>query len=152
LVNDESDTEEQCCSEILPFLSIFHVELCIAAHVAQRTTLPLSFKMAPVQPTTLPKPASTSGAAISNFRLGENDLSDASDSDQSGHSERSLSPSGAKKSKAKKRKERKQVGALTDELGTLLGAAFQTPNADTVQPNASSGMSAICNAKNCTLS
>jgi hypothetical protein len=102
--------------------------------------------MASAQPTTLPKPASTSDAAISDFRLGENDLSDASDSDQSAHSERSLSPSGAKKSKAKKKKERKQVGALTDELGTLLGAAFQTPNADSEQPDASTGMLAICNA------
>jgi hypothetical protein len=102
--------------------------------------------MASAQPTTLPKPASTSDAAISNFRLGENDLSDASDSDQSAHSDRSLSPSGAKKSKAKKKKERKQVGALTDELGTLLGAAFQTPNADPEQPNTSTGMLAICNA------
>jgi hypothetical protein len=85
---------------------------------------------------------SASGAALSSFRLGENAASDASDSDQSAHSERSLSPSGGvtKKSKAKKRKDRRQVGALTDELGTLLGAAFQTPSGDSVKLTATAGM------------
>jgi hypothetical protein len=79
-------------------------------------------------------------AATSDFRLGEDQNSDASDSDQSAHSERSLSPqSGAKRSKAKKRKDRKQVGALTDELDTLLGAAFQAPNGDSVKPEATAG-------------
>jgi hypothetical protein len=142
LTKDESDAQEQSCSDISPFLSIFHVQLSAGAHNARRATHTHTCKMAPAQPATLSKATGTSSAAISNFRLGENNASDASDSDQSAHSERSLSPSrsGAKKGIAKKRKERKQVGALTDELGTLLGAAFQTPNADSVQLDASSGM------------
>lgn len=56
-------------------------------------------------------------------------MSDASDSDQSADNERSLAPlEGATKvSKTQKKKDRKQVGALTEELDDLLGAAFQTP-------------------------
>lgn len=71
-------------------------------------------------------------------------MSDASDSDQSAQSERSLLPTPPdagdsttivfKKTKSKKRRqlkeERKQVNALTDDLGTLLGEAFQKPGAD----------------------
>jgi hypothetical protein len=76
---------------------------------------------------------SASPAALSNFRLGDDyTASDASDSDQSARSEGNLSPSAEKKSKAKKRKDRREVGALTDELDTLLGAAFQTPSGDPV--------------------
>jgi hypothetical protein len=86
------------------------------------------------------KPMNPPGAANSEFRLGEDQNSGDSDSDQSAHSERSLSPqSGAKPSKAKKRKARKQVGALTDELDTLLGAAFQAPNGDAVDPDVPGG-------------
>ena len=82
--------------------------------------------------------ASTAGsipvAGVSEFRLGEDKNSDLSESDQSERSERSLSPqSGAKPSKTKKKKARKQVGALTDELDTLLGAAFQAPSGDAVK-------------------
>ncbi|KAL5117178.1 hypothetical protein ACEQ8H_004866 [Pleosporales sp. CAS-2024a] len=70
------------------------------------------------------------------FRLGEDHISHFSDSDQSAPSERSLSPqTGAKPSKAKKRKARKQVGALTEELHTLLGAAFQAPDQEAAKPN-----------------
>jgi hypothetical protein len=136
LTNDESDAQEQSCSEVRrssqSLMSNF-LQLR-ATHNAQRTTLTHTSKMEPAQSTTLPKATSTSSAAVSNFRLGEDDPSDVSDSDQSAHSERSLSPSGVKKSKAKKKKERKQVGALTDELGILLGAAFQTSNADSDVP------------------
>ena len=98
--------------------------------------------------TIASEPTATSDAAVSGFRLGEGHLSDPSDSDQSAHSEGSLSPSrsDAKKSKSKKRRElrqeRRQVGALTDELGTLLGAAFQTLNNDALDAGAcaTSGM------------
>lgn len=91
--------------------------------------------MTPVSMTVTPKPTDTTETACSGFRLGEDQPSDAtgSDSDQSAHRERDLSPTrDAKVSKSKKRRalkqERRQVGALTDELGTLLGAAFQEPN------------------------
>ncbi|OAL06898.1 hypothetical protein IQ06DRAFT_331099 [Phaeosphaeriaceae sp. SRC1lsM3a] len=65
---------------------------------------------------------------MSTFRLEDVTKSDASDSDQSTQSERSLSPStaGTRKSRQKKKKERRQVAALTDDLGILLGAAFKT--------------------------
>lgn len=90
-------------------------------------------------PESHPKDAPTSTAA--GFRLGEDRLSDASesDSDQSAHSERSLSPSRSRISKSKKRRDRKEVGALTDELETLLGGAFQTPNGAAVATGAASG-------------
>jgi hypothetical protein len=142
LTHDESDAQEQSCSEIPPFLPIFHIQLSEAAHNAQHITHTHTYIMESAQQATLSKATGTPSAAISNFRVGENNSFDESDSDQSAHSERSLSPSrsGAKKSIAKKRKERKQVGALTDELGTLLGAAFQTPTADSVQHDAPSGM------------
>jgi hypothetical protein len=83
------------------------------------------------------------GASIAGFRLGEDQISDASDSDsdQSAHSERSLSPSRTTKpkSRSKKKKDRQLVGALTDELGTLLGEAFQGPNGDAAAAGAASG-------------
>lgn len=89
--------------------------------------------MAAAPSNTTSNAVSIPAAGVSEFRLGEDKNSDLSDSDQSEHSERSLSPqSGTKPSKAKKRKARKQVGALTDELDTLLGAAFQAPNGDAV--------------------
>ncbi|KAH7069484.1 hypothetical protein FB567DRAFT_598793 [Paraphoma chrysanthemicola] len=83
--------------------------------------------------TAMQKPTETS-LAVAAFRIAD-EPSDASgsDSDQSAQSERDLSPSKKeqKVSKSKKRRtlkqERRQVGALTDELGTLLGAAFQEP-------------------------
>jgi hypothetical protein len=94
--------------------------------------------------STSPQPENMQNTIITGFRLGEDDLSDASDSDQSAQSERSLSPTLPdagdstatvfKKTKSKKRRqlkeERKQVNALTDDLGTLLGEAFQKPSAD----------------------
>ncbi|EAT89024.1 hypothetical protein HBI56_036960 [Parastagonospora nodorum] len=90
--------------------------------------------MAAAPSNTASNAVSIPAVGVSEFRLGEDENSDLSDSDQSEHSERSLSPeSGAKPSKAKKRKARKQVGALTDELDTLLGAAFQAPNGDAVK-------------------
>ncbi|KAJ4370369.1 hypothetical protein N0V83_004887 [Neocucurbitaria cava] len=80
--------------------------------------------------STAPASPITSNAANTGFRLGEDrQVSDASDSDQSATSERSLSPS-RKRTKSQKRRERKKVGALTDELGELLGAAFSSSNAD----------------------
>ncbi|KAH8726193.1 hypothetical protein GQ44DRAFT_726185 [Phaeosphaeriaceae sp. PMI808] len=78
--------------------------------------------------------AEPSGGAFSGFRLTKDHLSDGSDDDQSAHSERSLSPSRnsnlGTRSKIRRthKQERRQVGALTDDLGTLLGAAFQAPN------------------------
>jgi hypothetical protein len=73
----------------------------------------------------------TSQTPASKFRLGEDMLSDSSDNDQSAHSAASpTSPSAAKKSKTKKKKQRREVGALTDELDALLGAAFQNSNGD----------------------
>jgi hypothetical protein len=94
-------------------------------------------------------PAEITTTSIAGFRLGEDQFSDVSDSDQSADSERSLSPplaegenptqstqlvSKATKSmnRRARRAERKQVRTLTDELGGLLGEAFQTPNGGAV--------------------
>lgn len=71
--------------------------------------------------STAPAPA-----VLGNFRDSHNRDSDASDSDQSDASRRSLSPTRQGLSKTKKRKERRQFGAFADELGDLLGAAFQS--------------------------
>jgi hypothetical protein len=83
-------------------------------------------------PKNLEMKAAGLPGANAGFRLGEDHISDASDSDQSAHTERNLAPlEGAMKvSKTKKKKDRKQVGALTEELDELLGAAFQTPNGE----------------------
>ena len=90
----------------------------------------LNSKLVP-QKTDLPNTMATSQTPASKFRLGEDMLSDSSDNDQSAHSAASpTSPSAAKKSKTKKKKQRREVGALTDELDVLLGAAFQKPNGD----------------------
>ncbi|KAF1920189.1 hypothetical protein BDU57DRAFT_525327 [Ampelomyces quisqualis] len=79
----------------------------------------------------------TSTWPVGNFRLGEHVASESSDSDQSAHSACSpQSPGAAKKSKAQKKKDRKQVGALTDDLDILLGAAFQKPNHHSVHAGA----------------
>jgi hypothetical protein len=92
--------------------------------------------MAPALMSTIPKDMGTSNEAGSGFRLGDSHLSDASDGDQSAHSERSLSPSKAttQATKSKKRRhlkeERRKVGALTDDLDLLLGAAFQAPDSN----------------------
>ena len=85
--------------------------------------------MASALPTTSPvstTPTALAPAKLGNLRDGENQDSDASDSDQSDASERSLSPTRQGLSKTKKRKERRQFGAFADELGDLLGAAFQS--------------------------
>ncbi|XPS79509.1 hypothetical protein M3J09_011490 [Ascochyta lentis] len=74
-------------------------------------------------------------AKLSHFRDAANRDSDASDSDQSDASGRSLSPTRQGLSKTKKRKERRQFGAFADELGDLLGAAFQ--GKEEVKPAAS---------------
>jgi hypothetical protein len=83
----------------------------------------------------------TSSTPVANFRLGKDILSDSSDSDQSAHSARnpSLPTGAAKKSKTQKKKDRRQVGALTDDLDILLGAAFQKPNGDFVDTNTAAG-------------
>lgn len=84
--------------------------------------------MASALPTNDPAsvtPAALAPAQLGNFRDGDNRDSDASDTDQSDASGRSLSPTRQGLSKTKKRKERRQFGAFADELGDLLGAAFQ---------------------------
>ena len=86
---------------------------------------------------TTTKAADMASVVNAGFRLGEDQISDASDSDQSAASERSLSP--GKMSKAKKRKVRKQVGALTEELNDMLGAAFQAPTTDGTTPISAGG-------------
>ncbi|KAF1924381.1 uncharacterized protein M421DRAFT_95476 [Didymella exigua CBS 183.55] len=73
-------------------------------------------------------PAALAPAKLGNFRDDGNQDSDASDTDQSDASGRSLSPTRQGLSKTKKRKERRQFGAFADELGDLLGAAFQNKN------------------------
>jgi hypothetical protein len=95
------------------------------------------------------QPAEMTTTPIAGFRLGEDQFSDASDSDQSADSERSRSPpladgenttqstqSVSKATRSKNRRarrlERKQVRTLTDELGGLLGDAFQTPSGGAV--------------------
>lgn len=94
---------------------------------------------------TLPRASPMSATVMTGFRLGEDDLSDASDSDQSVASERSLPPTPpdaekstepvSRKTRSKRRRElrheRKQVRSLTDDLGSLLGDAFQDPSATT---------------------
>lgn len=85
--------------------------------------------MASALPTDNPvsaAPAALAPAQLGNFRDGEDRDSDASDADQSDASGRSLSPTRQGLSKTKKRKERRQFGAFADELGDLLGAAFQS--------------------------
>lgn len=77
-------------------------------------------------PTTTSAPTAPVSAKLGSFRDGENRDSDASDSDQSDASGRSLSPTRQGLSKTKKRKERRQFGAFADELGDLLGSAFQS--------------------------
>lgn len=91
--------------------------------------------MSPTQSKSENPPNTTISTA--GFRLGEDHMSDASDSDQSdGSTRRTISLSagnnaaaGQQMSKNKKRKARKEVGALTEELNDLLGAAFQAPTA-----------------------
>lgn len=71
-------------------------------------------------------PVALAPAKLGSFRDTESRDADASDSDQSDASGRSLSPTRQGLSKTKKRKERRQFGAFADELGDLLGAAFET--------------------------
>jgi hypothetical protein len=71
-------------------------------------------------------PAALAPAQLGKFRDENTRDSDASDTDQSDASGRSLSPTRQGLSKTKKRKERRQFGAFADELGDLLGAAFQS--------------------------
>lgn len=88
-----------------------------------------SLNMASAHPTTSASPSAPvtlAPAKLGNFRDLEDRHSDASDSDQSDASGRSLSPTRQGLSKTKKRKERRQFGAFADELGDLLGAAFQS--------------------------
>ncbi|KAH6612719.1 hypothetical protein C7974DRAFT_406219 [Boeremia exigua] len=85
--------------------------------------------MAPALPTADPAataPITLVPAKLGNFRDADNQHVDASDSDQSDASGRSLSPTRQGLSKAKKKRERRQFGAFADELGDLLGAAFQS--------------------------
>ena len=85
--------------------------------------------MASALPAAQPASAALSApipTKLGDFRDAENQDSDASDNDQSDASGRSLSPTRQGLSKTKKRKERRQFGAFADELGDLLGAAFQS--------------------------
>jgi hypothetical protein len=94
--------------------------------------------MVTTRSTTKANTAQTPEAINTGFRLGDDHQSDQSDSDQSVHSTHSLSPSkkGAKSTRSKKRRvlkeERKKVGALAEDLDTLLGAAFQAPTVEHV--------------------
>lgn len=84
--------------------------------------------MASALPTTSSTPNAPNAPGptkLGNFRDRNGQDSEASDSDQSNASGRSLSPTRKGLSKSGKRKERKQFGAFADELGDLLGAAFQ---------------------------
>lgn len=80
----------------------------------------------PTDTTASAAPAALAPAQLGNFRDANTRDSDASDTDQSDASGRSLSPTRQGLSKTKKRKERRQFGAFADELGDLLGAAFQS--------------------------
>jgi hypothetical protein len=93
--------------------------------------------MAPPLTSAALQPYAPEESAMTQFRLGDEHNSDASDSDQSDASGRALSPSRKGLTKSGKRKERKQFGAFADELGDLLGAAFQQPANDSAA--ASSG-------------
>jgi hypothetical protein len=80
----------------------------------------------PTTEVTSSAPTALVPAALGNFREGHNQDSDASDGDQSDASRGSLSPTRQGLSKAKKRKERRTFGAFADELGDLLGSAFES--------------------------
>ena len=80
-------------------------------------------------------PATPAPDRLGNFRDTKSRDVDASDSDQSNASARSLSPTRQGLSKTKKKKERRQFGAFADELGDLLGAAFQSKD----EPRSASG-------------
>lgn len=98
--------------------------------------------MAPTLTTQAPASAATSKIALSEFRLGDNhtsDASDASDSDQSEANERSLSPSRQGKGKTRKKKDRRQFGALAEELGDLLGSAFNPENGNSAHDDVGAG-------------
>jgi len=90
--------------------------------------------MASARPTTSPSsnaPVTPASAELGNFRDVDDRHSEVSDNDQSDTSGRSLSPTRQGLSKTKKRKERRQFGAFADELGDLLGAAFQSKDEST---------------------
>ncbi|KAF2031728.1 hypothetical protein EK21DRAFT_87764 [Setomelanomma holmii] len=111
--------------------------------------------MTPSTTTPAQKSTYTAENAVAGFRLVEDQLSDASgndsDRDQSAHSERDLSPTrpGAAVSKSKKRRllkqERRQVGAITDELDSLLGVAFQETTDSSAPLDIASGNAEIRN-------
>lgn len=82
----------------------------------------------PTTEATSLAPTALAPAALGNFRDNNSQDSDASDGDQSDASRRSLSPTRQGLSKSKKRKERRTFGAFADELGDLLGSAFQSKN------------------------
>ncbi|KAJ8105698.1 hypothetical protein OPT61_g10021 [Boeremia exigua] len=111
--------------------------------IAKQPANPHNMASAPPKTTPAPTaPTMLASTGLSHFRDHEDRNSDASDSDQSLASGRSLSPTRQGLSKTKKRKERRQFGAFADELGDLLGAAFQSKS-DT----ASTGLTASTHAE-----
>ena len=97
------------------------------------STKPTASTASPARATPAsPAPGVPATAQLGDFRDADNHASDASDTDQSDASARSLSPTRQGLSKTRKRKERRQFGAFADELGDLLGGAFQSK--DEVKP------------------
>lgn len=129
---NESETADhlrQSHSSKLPSLPPFVPIFCCSVKQPHN-----SGNMNSARPTTSPSsnaPVTPASAELGNFRDVDDRHSEASDSDQSDKSGRSLSPTRQGLSKTKKRKERRQFGAFADELGDLLGAAFQSKDEST---------------------
>jgi hypothetical protein len=133
----ESDAPEKPRLPPLAFLSqLLTSDFRFCLHRTPSTPHFLAAHMASPLAPAAPQPEAPEKPAMNKFRLGEEHNSDASDSDQSDASGRALSPSRKGLTKSGKRKERKQFGAFADELGDLLGSAFQQPAKDSA---ASSG-------------
>jgi hypothetical protein len=111
------------CLSFHPLTSDFPFRL----HRTPSTPRVLVAQMAPPLAPAAPEPHAPAKPALGQFRLGDEHNSDASDTDQSDTSGRALSPSRKGLTKSGKRKERRQFGAFAEELGDLLGAAFQQP-------------------------
>ena len=127
---NESETADHLRQSHPPF-NFPHCKLAKYFFVVVFKQLSSTHNMPSALPTTeatSSAPTALAPAALGNFRDNNSQDSDASDGDQSDASRRSLSPTRQGLSKSKKRKERRTFGAFADELGDLLGSAFQSKN------------------------
>ena len=124
---NESETADHLRQSHLPFnfppASLPNIFVAVFKQLSSTHNMPSAL---PTTEATSSAPTALAPAALGNFRDNNSQDSDASDGDQSDASRRSLSPTRQGLSKAKKRKERRTFGAFADELGDLLGSAFQS--------------------------